>query len=53
MKKQKPHEQGLSVPCGGESGIRTRGGLAPSPVFKTGAFIQLDHLSIFETALTV
>ncbi len=30
---------------GGESGIRTHGRLSPSPVFKTGALNQLDHLS--------
>ena len=35
------------VGFGGESGIRTRGGLASSPVFKTGAFSQLDHLSLW------
>lgn len=32
---------------GGESEIRTHGRLAPSPVFKTGALSQLDHLSVF------
>jgi hypothetical protein len=30
----------LSLACGGEPGIRTQEGLAPLPVFKTGAF---DH----------
>jgi hypothetical protein len=31
---------------GGESGIRTHGSLTTTPVFKTGALNQLDHLSI-------
>ena len=31
--------------CGGESGIRTHGTLTRTPVFKTGALNQLDHLS--------
>ncbi len=34
-----------SVFNGGESEIRTHGRLAPTPVFKTGALNQLDHLS--------
>ncbi len=31
---------------GGESEIRTHGSLTTTPVFKTGALNQLDHLSI-------
>ena len=31
--------------CGGGGGIRTHERLAPLPVFKTGAFNQLDHPS--------
>ena len=31
---------------GGEGGIRTHGTLARTPIFKTGALNQLDHLSI-------
>ena len=30
---------------GGETGIRTLGTLTRTPVFKTGALNQLDHLS--------
>jgi hypothetical protein len=33
---------------GGESGIRTHGGLAPTPVFKTGA---LNHSTISPVSL--
>ena len=31
---------------GGETGIRTLGTLTRTPVFKTGALNQLDHLSM-------
>ena len=31
---------------GGEGGIRTHGTLARTPIFKTGALNQLDHLSV-------
>ena len=31
---------------GGESEIRTHGSLTTTPVFKTGALNQLDHLSV-------
>ena len=31
---------------GGETGIRTQERVAPLPVFKTGAFNQLSHLSV-------
>ena len=35
----------FAVCFGGEKGIRTLGGLTSTPVFKTGALNQLDHLS--------
>ena len=44
---RKPCASEVTGLLGGESGIRTRGGLASSPVFKTGAFSQLDHLSLW------
>ena len=31
---------------GGEGGIRTHGGVSPTPVFETGLFNQLQHLSV-------
>ncbi len=31
-------QDGFPTPAGGWGGIRTHGGLAPTPVFKTGAF---------------
>ncbi len=31
---------------GGEGGIRTHGTLTRTPIFKTGALNQLDHLSV-------
>ena len=37
--------------CGGKSGIRTHGRLTPTPVFKTGALSQLDHLSMCNSRL--
>ena len=33
----------------GEGGIRTHGGVSPTPVFETGLFNQLKHLSVLET----
>ena len=30
----------------GEGGIRTHGGVSPTPVFETGLFNQLKHLSV-------
>ena len=35
---------------GGESGIWTHGTRKGTPVFKTGALSQLDHLSIYRLA---
>ena len=35
----------MSFMIGGEGGIRTHGTLARTPIFKTGALNQLDHLS--------
>ena len=35
---------------GAETGIRTQGTLTRTPVFKTGALNQLDHLSIISSA---
>ena len=32
---------------GGERGIRTLGAVTRTPVFKTGALNQLDHLSMY------
>ena len=36
---------------GGETGIRTLGTLTRTPVFKTGALNQLDHLSSLQELL--
>ncbi len=36
---------------GGKTGIRTLGRDKPTPVFKTGALNQLDHLSIYSCAI--
>ena len=36
----------ISILFGGEGGIRTHGTLARTPIFKTGALNQLDHLSV-------
>ena len=36
---------------GGETGIRTLGTLTRTPVFKTGALNQLDHLSLEQLLL--
>ncbi len=44
-KRKKPPNGRLIVIYGGEGGIRTHGRDKPSPVFKTGTFGQLSHLS--------
>ena len=41
----------ISILFGGEGGIRTHGTLARTPIFKTGALNQLDHLSMWLVAV--
>jgi hypothetical protein len=47
-RKQKKPNQGL----GGSCEIRTHGGLAPSPVFKTGAFNHSAKLPYYRKQTT-
>jgi hypothetical protein len=47
--ERKAYALSFFTPCfcrGGESEIRTHGSLTTTPVFKTGALNQLDHLSV-------